>query len=184
MSNERNINFTFNFNAPVGQNIAHVDKIEAHFDKDMTMQVIDTKSIVNDEIEGERNAKRMQEDKDLTPNQLLFKTHEEQSKWAKVFVEFLKKHKMMNPLGLTKDKGSFINRALACFMHEWQVANLLKTGYIAKSPSLFLFYSCNIRGVDQKTHGNQCEKILKECFEKEKNSALQTDVIDTVRQNL
>ena len=35
--------FTFNFNAPVGQNVAHVDKLEAHFDKDMTMQVIDTK---------------------------------------------------------------------------------------------------------------------------------------------
>ena len=37
------LNFTFNFNAPVGQNIAHVDKLEAHFDKDMTMQVIDAK---------------------------------------------------------------------------------------------------------------------------------------------
>lgn len=37
------LNFTFNFNAPVGQNIAHVDHLEAHFDKDMTMQVVDTK---------------------------------------------------------------------------------------------------------------------------------------------
>lgn len=39
------LNFTFNFNAPVGQNIAHVDKLEAHFDKDMTMQVVDTASL-------------------------------------------------------------------------------------------------------------------------------------------
>ena len=39
------LNFTFNFNAPVGQNIAHVDKLEAHFDKDMTMQVVDTDSL-------------------------------------------------------------------------------------------------------------------------------------------
>ena len=39
------LNFTFNFNAPVGQNIAHVDKLEAHFDKDMTMQVMDTKAM-------------------------------------------------------------------------------------------------------------------------------------------
>ena len=37
------LNFTFHFHAPVGQNIAHVDNLEAHFDKDMTMQVIDTK---------------------------------------------------------------------------------------------------------------------------------------------
>ena len=39
------LNFTFNFNAPVGQNIAHVDTLEAHFDKDMTMQVIDGEDI-------------------------------------------------------------------------------------------------------------------------------------------
>ena len=46
MNKERNITFTFNFNAPVGQNIAHVDKIEAHFDKDMTMQIVDTKAMM------------------------------------------------------------------------------------------------------------------------------------------
>ena len=39
------LNFTFNFNAPVGQNIAHVDTLEAHFDKEMTMQVIDGEDI-------------------------------------------------------------------------------------------------------------------------------------------
>lgn len=39
------LNFTFNFNAPVGQNIAHVDTLEAHFDKDMTMQVVDTATL-------------------------------------------------------------------------------------------------------------------------------------------
>ena len=47
MSKEKTISFTFNFNAPVGQNIAHVDKLEAHFDKDMTMQVVDTKGLVD-----------------------------------------------------------------------------------------------------------------------------------------
>ena len=39
------LNFTFHFHASVGQNIAHVDRLEAHFDKDMTMQVIDTKAM-------------------------------------------------------------------------------------------------------------------------------------------
>ena len=43
------LNFTFNFNAPVGQNIAHVDKLEAHFDKEMTMQVVDTDSLAREE---------------------------------------------------------------------------------------------------------------------------------------
>lgn len=50
MSNERNINFTFNFNAPVGQNIAHADKVEVHFDKDMNMQIVDTNATIDKEV--------------------------------------------------------------------------------------------------------------------------------------
>lgn len=34
--------FQFNFYAPVGQNIARVEHMEVHFDKDMSMQVVDT----------------------------------------------------------------------------------------------------------------------------------------------
>ncbi len=41
---------TLNFNAPVGQQIAHVDKIEAHFDKDMGMQVANVGEIDNSAI--------------------------------------------------------------------------------------------------------------------------------------
>ncbi len=52
MNNEKKVNFTFNFYAPVGQNIAHVDKVEAHFDKDMTMQVVDTEQIIKREDES------------------------------------------------------------------------------------------------------------------------------------
>lgn len=52
--NEKNmLNFTFNFNAPVGQSIAHVDKLEAHFDKDMTMQVVDTAALAREEAKGD-----------------------------------------------------------------------------------------------------------------------------------
>lgn len=54
------MNFTFNFNAPVGQQIAHVDKIEAHFDKDMNMQVIDVEHQGEAKAEGPRD--EMQED--------------------------------------------------------------------------------------------------------------------------
>lgn len=36
---------TFNFNAPIGQMIAHVDKIDAHFDKGMGMQVMNAEDI-------------------------------------------------------------------------------------------------------------------------------------------
>ena len=33
---------TNNFNAPIGQHIDYVEKLEAHFDKDMGMQIVDT----------------------------------------------------------------------------------------------------------------------------------------------
>ena len=52
MSHGNNFHFTFNFHGPVGQQIAHVDKLEAHFDKDMTMQVVDTDGMMNSD-EGE-----------------------------------------------------------------------------------------------------------------------------------
>ena len=51
MSTEKNITFNFNFHAPVGQNIAHVDRMEVHYDKDMTMQVVDTKAMMGNEKE-------------------------------------------------------------------------------------------------------------------------------------
>ena len=53
MSDGNNFHFTFNFHAPVGQQIAHVDKLEAHFDKDMSMQVIDTGAVMNAHEEEE-----------------------------------------------------------------------------------------------------------------------------------
>ena len=53
MSNGNNFHFTFNFHAPVGQQIARVDKLVAHFDKDMSMQVVDTDAMMNSDDEGE-----------------------------------------------------------------------------------------------------------------------------------
>ena len=47
MSDGNNFHFTFNFHGPVGQQISHVDKLEAHFDKDMSMQVVDANAMTN-----------------------------------------------------------------------------------------------------------------------------------------
>ena len=51
MSNGNNFHFTFNFHGPVGQQISHVEKLETHFDKDMSMQVIDTGAVMNEDEE-------------------------------------------------------------------------------------------------------------------------------------
>ena len=43
------IQLTVNFNAPVGQQIGHVDRIEAHFDKDMKMEILNAGEVITPE---------------------------------------------------------------------------------------------------------------------------------------
>lgn len=45
MKDDKGNTYEFNFFAPVGQNIAHVDKLEAHFDKDMKMQMVNVDGV-------------------------------------------------------------------------------------------------------------------------------------------
>jgi len=45
-ANRPQVTQTMNFNAPIGQQIAHVDKIEAHFDKDMKMEIAGAEEVV------------------------------------------------------------------------------------------------------------------------------------------
>lgn len=55
-ANRPHITQTMNFNAPIGQQISHVDKIEAHFDKDMGMQITnvgDVAGVANNKSEDE-----------------------------------------------------------------------------------------------------------------------------------
>lgn len=56
-ANRPHITQTMNFNAPIGQQISHVDKIEAHFDKDMGMQITnvgDVAGVANNKSEDEK----------------------------------------------------------------------------------------------------------------------------------
>lgn len=76
------LNFTFNFNAPVGQNIAHVDKLEAHFDKDMTMQVVDTASLCREEV---KSSPRLCHDELVRAVEAVQSYFWAQSSWAVVY---------------------------------------------------------------------------------------------------
>ena len=53
MSDGDKFHFNIHFNAPVGNYIAHVDKLVANFDKDMTMQVVGTDAMMNSRKEEE-----------------------------------------------------------------------------------------------------------------------------------
>lgn len=49
--NKNKPTFVFNFNAPVGQNIANVEHLEAHFDKDTTMQIMNLEETTQQKTE-------------------------------------------------------------------------------------------------------------------------------------
>lgn len=76
------LNFTFNFNAPVGQNIAHVDTLEAHFDKEMTMQVVDTATLCREAAKSEPRLRLEDLARAVEATQAFFWA---QSSWAVVY---------------------------------------------------------------------------------------------------
>ena len=76
------LNFTFNFNAPVGQNIAHVDTLEAHFDKDMTMQVVDTATLCREAAKSDPRLRFEDLARAVEATQAFFWA---QSSWAVVY---------------------------------------------------------------------------------------------------
>ena len=76
------LNFTFNFNAPVGQNIAHVDRLEAHFDKDMTMQVVDTAAVCREAAKSDPRLRFEDLARAVEATQAFFWA---QSSWAVVY---------------------------------------------------------------------------------------------------
>ena len=95
MSNGNNFHFTFNFHAPVGQQISHVEKLETHFDKDMSMQVIDTGAVMNAHDD---------EEEPLLPEVLC--THQAQSLLAKLRRADVVDERW-NPIGLSNaEKGT------------------------------------------------------------------------------
>ena len=82
----KTINFTFNFNAHVGQNIAHVDTLNAHFDNDMKMQVVDWENL-NDNDNPNPNANLNLNDNEGEGESILpasLATEEAMEMWAKL----------------------------------------------------------------------------------------------------
>ena len=115
MSNGNNFHFTFNFHAPVGQQIAHVDKLEAHFDKDMSMQVVDTDAMTNTDVDA----------KPALPEILC--THQAQSLLVKLRNAGMV-DEQWNPIGLsTAEKGTlaeYLSDKLDIHSH-WKFFGLL-----------------------------------------------------------
>lgn len=186
----KNINFIFNFHAPVGQNISHVEHMDVHFDKDMNMQVVDTMGGMDGEGEqvdsGSKDSAAGELVKTRNPKHLLFKSEQEQAHWSKVFLDFLKEHNRVSEQ-LTTSADAFVNRALACFHKQWEKRGLLNDRAYGKAPSLFLFEDCAIKGAADKTHSNKIKTILAEAYKYEQanlKSNMMIEVEEIVNKNI
>ena len=185
----KNINFIFNFHAPVGQNISHVEHMDVHFDKDMNMQVVDTRGGMTEGEQvdsGSKDSAAEELVKTRNPKHLFFKSEQEQAHWSKVFLDFLKEHNRASD-ELTTSASAFVNRALACFHKEWEKRGLLNDNAYDKAPTLFLIEDCAIKGVGETTHSNKVKEILAKAYRYEQanpKSNMMTEVEEVVKNNL
>ncbi len=53
MNDGKNIHYNIHFNAPIGNYIAHLEKLEAHFDKDMSMHIADSEATISSDDDAE-----------------------------------------------------------------------------------------------------------------------------------
>ena len=187
MSKDNKPTFIFNFHDKVGQNIANVEHMEVHFDKDMNMQVLDTRAMAEGvQVDtGSKDTATEVRVRTRNPRSLLFKSEQMQVHWSKVFLAYLKEHDRASE-ELTTSADAFVNRALACFHKEWEKRGLLNDSAYKKAPSLFLTEDCAIMG-DSKTHSNKIDTILDKAYRYEQanpKSNIKTEVEEVVKRNL
>lgn len=65
--------FTFNFNAPVGQNIANVEKMDVHLDKDGNIQVMNAETVESSTVPTETPQQAEQPTPTSIPEEEFFK---------------------------------------------------------------------------------------------------------------
>ena len=176
------------FYGNIGQHIDHIDVQYVTFDKDMNMQVVDTRAMTEGEQVDSSSKDSAAEElvKTRNPKHLLFKSEQEQAHWGKVFLDFLKEHNRASEQ-LTTSADAFVNRALACFHKQWEKRGLLNDRAYGKAPSLFLFEDCAIKGAADKTHSNKIKTILDEAYKYEQanlKSNMMIEVEEIVNKNI
>lgn len=118
--------FTFNFNAPVGQNIANVEHMEVHMDKDGNIQVMNAEQVATGQTQPvptpepvsapdkPRGPKTQYLFADLRGNEDTFRSKTEAERVRK----FVADHRMGNMQLDCKSKNR-LNLLVACFWYRW-----------------------------------------------------------------
>lgn len=140
--------FTFNFNAPVGQNIAHVDKLEAHFDKDMTMQVVTPEALVDgtdeplaDADKPSRGPKKKylfaKDEHGYVEDEPVKESEQER------LMSYLRQHKLTSRK-LVCNKDDTLNKTIVCFLKCWKERGMISDKASGAAIFRFLTDDCGL----------------------------------------
>ena len=143
--------FTFNFNAPVGQNIANVEHMEVHMDKDGNIQVMNAGQVSTEQKHHaptpdpvsapakQRGPKVQYLFDDVNRNENVERTRHE----AEQVKRYIADHHMGN-MHLDSTNTNQLNLLVACFYYEWR-----ERGWVSPQPQgaaihRFLTEQCNL----------------------------------------
>ena len=184
MSKDSKPTFNFHFHAPVGQNIANVEKMEVHFDKDMTMQVMDTSGEAKKAVEqGSTEEKASTTKRGGARRKNLFSNEESANEHAAMFIDYLRQHHMSSAsIDTTKD--NFITRALLSFIKEWKCHGIIDESSAVCGPACarFLKEHCHLPfSVVDADYGDYLTRVLSK---KGTSIELLDDVNEFVRKRI
>lgn len=163
--------FTFNFNAPVGQNIAHVDKLEAHFDKDMTMQVMNP-AVPADET-SEQPSETVKSARGPRMRYLFVKNgydYEEdeavKEREKERFLSYLSQHDLKSRELVCK-KDDTLNKTIVCFLKCWKERNMISDPPCFPAIFRFLRDDCGLKSsITERSYANKISEQFKDMKEK------------------
>lgn len=161
--------FTFNFNAPVGQNIANVEHMEVHMDKDGNIQVMNAGQVSTEQKHPEstpdpvpasakqRGPKVQYLFADVNRNEDTERTSQE----AEHVKRYIADHHMGNK-HLDCTNTNQLNLLVACFYYEWR-----ERGWVSAQPQgaaihRFLTEQCSLPcDVEPKAYARAIANLIK-----------------------
>ena len=157
MSNDNRPNFIFNFNEPVGQVIAHADKVVANFDRDMNMQIVDAEGLKT--VQSKTSQKNsVRKSKAGRRKETLFKDEEEAREKADFFLQMLA-DKRVSDHKVDSSMRNPINREFKCFYRKYVGAEEPNGSACFR----FLKEDCGLEfEVDESSYGEFIRKFIKE----------------------
>ena len=150
-------NFTFNFNAPVGQNIANVEHMDVHLDKDGQIQVMNAEQVSTAFTPKDKRGPKFQVlFADENGDENSERTHIEKER----LLSYLRDNDLLSQR-LSSSKHDELTQTVICFCKKWVELKYVSTSFSPTALTRFLTDTCGIeKKVDQVSVANVLKPLL------------------------